>query len=209
MLDGRVLLNFFSRSFFGYRVVALFHFLLFSKKRKQETLLRLNVTPYKYANRLKRKPRTPFWLYPSFWAASEEQKWGLKKKRERTRPMQQMRALAHWLVEAGRSCGALAAKRRHFLLFVPGDTTPITLSVGADYLWKPFSLTRAGDVSVSRAHSGHYRTSLPHTEARSRTSQSKAWVRRDVTGGFRTASRGVLRQVYFRLFFFLQQLCFL
>lgn len=75
---------------------------------------------------------------------------------------------------------------------------PITLSVGANYLWKPFSLTRAGDVSISHAHSGYHRTSLPHTEACSENSQSKAQVWRDVMGGFRTASLSVLHQVYFR-----------
>lgn len=136
----------------------------------------------------------------------EERRIKYPPKKTFNRPTQQMWALAHWLVEAGTSCGALAAKRRRSLLFVPGDTTPITLSVGADYLWKPFSLTRAGDVSVSRAHSSHHRTSLPHTATRSESSQSKARVRRDITGGVRAASRGVLRQVYFRQYF-LHQLC--
>lgn len=126
-------------------------------------------------------------------------------------PRKLMHALARWLAGAGRSCGALAAKRRRSLLSVPGDTTPITLSVGADYLWKPFSLTRAGDVSVSRAHSGRHRTSLPHAAARLGSSQSEARVGRDVAqgrGGFGAASRGVLRQVYFRLLFFLLLSCF-
>lgn len=104
------------------------------------------------------------------------------KIRKRTRPTQQMWSLAHWLVEAGKSCSALAAKHRRFLLFMPGDTTPITLSVGADYLWKPFSLTWAGDVSSSRAHSVHHHTSLPQTEACSGNNQSNAQVRCDVRG---------------------------
>lgn len=111
-------------------------------------------------------------LHFDFITRSEQPHWR-RKDRRIDRPTRQMWALAHLPVEAGVSCGALAAKRRRFLLFVPGDTTPITLSVGADYLWKPFSLTRAGDVSISHAHSGHHCTSLPHTEACSEPSQSK------------------------------------
>lgn len=169
-----------------------------TNKRKKETLLWVNVTYYKYANTLKWTQNHTLTFPLTLNSLREEEKKSKIKKIKTNRPTQKMRDLAHWLVEADTSCGALAAKRRHFLLFMPGDTTPITLSVGADYLWKPFSLKQAGDVSVSHAHSGHHRTSLPHTEARSETSQSKAQVWRDVTGGFRTASLGVLRQVYFR-----------